>query len=152
MPPPRALALGMITPDRSRFSPHGVLCKRRGRCQIPVRTSTHLPAQIVRSAGLQTTFRPPQPSGCLHSRSLAAPNTSKHRLGIRHSVGRPHPPPYTSPFMSLTHMQSAHSRSKMIAYSPLHRGGCLHNSHGPQHIVVHRWPWHTHFLRSALRT
>ena len=97
------------------ISPHGVLCKRRGRCQIPLRTSTHLPAQIVRSARLQTTFRPTQPSGCLHSRSLAAPNASKHRPGIRHGVGRPHPPPYTSPFMSLTHMQSAHSRSKMIA-------------------------------------
>ena len=92
------------------ISPHGVRCKRRGRCQIPWRTSTQLPAQIVRSARLQTMFRPTRPSSCLHSRSLAAPNASKQRPGIRHGVGRPHPPSYTSPLMSLTHMQYTHLR------------------------------------------
>ena len=45
-------------PGPLSISPHGVRCKRRGRCQIPWRTSTQLPAQIVRSARLQTMFRP----------------------------------------------------------------------------------------------
>ena len=60
------------------ISPHGVHCQRRGRCQIPWRMSTHLPTQRCKVSTMAANTT----SHCLHSKSLAAPNTSNTTLAL----------------------------------------------------------------------
>ena len=60
------------------ISPHGVHCQRRGRCQIPWRMSTHLPTQRCKVSIMAANTNSPR----LHSKSLAAPNTSNTTLAL----------------------------------------------------------------------
>ena len=51
-------SLGMITPAALDF-PHMAHYERRGQCQIPLRKSTHLPAQTVSTQTINVpTSRP----------------------------------------------------------------------------------------------
>ena len=73
------------------ISPHGVHCKRRGRCQIPWRMSTHLPTQRCKVSITADNTNSPR----LHSKSLAAPARATPPWRSP-SAQRPHPPPCSS--------------------------------------------------------
>ena len=73
------------------ISPHGVHYKRRGRCQIPWRMSTHLPTQRCKVSITADNTNSPR----LHSKSLAAPARATPPWRSP-SAQRPHPPPCSS--------------------------------------------------------
>ena len=97
------------------ISPHGVHYKRRGRCQIPWRMSTHLPTQRCKVSIMADNTNSPR----LHSKSLAAPNTSnttfaltKRTSGLIHRLAR-----------------RGEYNSHQLFAPLLHRGGYLRHTH-----------------------
>ena len=97
------------------ISPHGVHCKRRGRCQIPWRMSTHLPTQRCKVSITADNTNSPR----LHSKSLAAPNTSNTTLALTKRTA-------ASSTALLVVAYTTHTN----AFAPLlHRGGYLRHTH-----------------------
>ena len=97
------------------ISPHGVHCQRRGRCQIPWRMSTHLPTQRCKVSTMAANTN----SHCLHSKSLAAPNTSNTTLALTKR---------TSGLIHRLARRGAYNSHQLFA-PLLHRGGYLRHTH-----------------------
>ena len=97
------------------ISPHGVHCQRRGRCQIPWRMSTHLPTQRCKVSITADNTNSPR----LHSKSLAAPNTSNTTLALTKR---------TSGLIHRLARRGAYNSHQLFA-PLLHRGGYLRHTH-----------------------
>ena len=96
------------------ISPHGVHCKRRGRCQIPWRMSTHLPTQRCKVSITADNTNSPA-----YIANRWPPQHEQHHLGAHQA-----------------HSGLIHRLARRGAYNShqnvhplLHRGGYLRHTH-----------------------